>query len=415
MTKSPSLRSVECFCGCVCSSPVELEEHRRARGHFASHRCSHLCQHPVARTPNGLAHTCGSCGRAFQRQDMLKNHSITTGHCHCHDCNFTFASPQLLASHRTQGVHASEYKCCDCDLTFKNESKLKKHMKRPHVTPGKTKKEQQPKETKEVGVVDTTCKQCQRTFKDSIALQMHTASVKHKPLSDLTCPLGTACERKFTSPSALLHHLESGNCPSGMNRQEVFRMIQACDTDGIIHSAPILTPSSSSISSSGTLLLDSEPWTTCSDDGSAWSLLTPTASHSDIDDDSDQWSLLGSSQHSLTPSRSTTSELPQTLRCPLCPRTRKPFSNALAFRQHVNSSAHAPKLYHCPKNLVSMIGGGKGGQKRQFSTLSGLSQHLEAGACKGGKKAFKICIDIIQERLEQLGFGGIKVLLPSVI
>jgi hypothetical protein len=35
------------------------------------------------------------------------------------------------------------------------------------------------------------------------------------------------CQRRFSSPSALLHHLESGACPSDMIRRKLNLLVQA--------------------------------------------------------------------------------------------------------------------------------------------------------------------------------------------
>ncbi|PVH90673.1 hypothetical protein DM02DRAFT_664810 [Periconia macrospinosa] len=106
-------------------------------------------------------------------------------------------------------------------------------------------------------------------------------------------------------------------------------------------------------------------------------------------------------------------------RCPLRPPnlTRKFEPDAL--RQHLSSSVHArafelvpsPTLteisFHCPRLSNE-------GQKKkvfkQFSTMSGLAQHLESGACSGGKKTFKLVIKFVQEEMKNMGLGDLKLL-----
>jgi len=56
---------------------------------------------------------------------------------------------------------------------------------------------------------------------------------------------------------------------------------------------------------------------------------------------------------------------------------------------------------------------GEGNKKkvvRQFSTVSGLAQHLESGACEGGKGTFKHVIEYVQDKMKDMGFGGLKLL-----
>jgi hypothetical protein len=47
--------------------------------------------------------------------------------------------------------------------------------------------------------------------------------------------------------------------------------------------------------------------------------------------------------------------------------------------------------FHCPHAFI-----GEGSKKkavRQFSTVSGLAQHLESGACNGGKVTFRRVVE----------------------
>jgi hypothetical protein len=87
-----------------------------------------------------------------------------------------------------------------------------------------------------------------------------------------------------------------------------------------------------------------------------------------------------------------------------------------ALQQHMISPAHGDKLYHCPSNLLPMDSNRaeiKQGKGKQFTTLSGLAQHLESGACHGGKQTFLHCIEFIQRHLGQWGLEGMRLLLPG--
>jgi hypothetical protein len=64
--------------------------------------------------------------------------------------------------------------------------------------------------------------------------------------------------------------------------------------------------------------------------------------------------------------------------------------------------------FHCPRALI-----GEGSKKkavRQFSTMSGLAQHLESGACERGKVTFRRVVEYVQEEMKGIGFGGLKLL-----
>lgn len=97
--------------------------------------------------------------------------------------------------------------------------------------------------------------------------------------------------------------------------------------------------------------------------------------------------------------------------CPLCPH-RPAFRSAAAFQAHVNSAAHAPHLFHCPLLLAQELASDKKPVRiKSFSTLSGLAQHLEAGACRGGLVSFRQTIKYVESQLSLLGFGHIRLLV----
>jgi len=56
---------------------------------------------------------------------------------------------------------------------------------------------------------------------------------------------------------------------------------------------------------------------------------------------------------------------------------------------------------------------GEGNKKtaiRQFSTVSGLAQHLESGACDRWKGTFRRVVEYVQEEIKGMGFVGLKLL-----
>jgi hypothetical protein len=54
--------------------------------------------------------------------------------------------------------------------------------------------------------------------------------------------------------------------------------------------------------------------------------------------------------------------------------------------------------------------GSKNRPLKQFSTMSGLAQHLESGACDGGRGTFRRVVEYVQEEMKGMGFGGLKIL-----
>lgn len=408
--------SHKCYCGRKYQKLVDLREHRIAQKHPASHLCSVACNHPPPPAKNRTVYRCDDCNKPCATKEILSDHQIARDHCYCSECNLKFDTANLAREHQKKFMHASEFKCCDCNISFKNNQALLAHVENvKHRIPLKE-KEKKTLPQKKVVVKNEACEKCSKKFATPAALQAHQKSTKHHPFGILTCPFDENCEKTFTSPSALTQHLESGKCKSGLNRDKIYQMVQQCDTNDNIHHKPQIANTSSSFSTPiNTPPSSSASWVIPSETGSDWSpLLTPDASEFGDTDSLDQWSLLESSQVSLRSGGIRIASA--TLHCTLCPPTRKPFANMKALEQHLSSAAHCSKLYHCPSTFLldpNLEAGKRKHNERSFSTLSGLAMHLESGACRGGKKAFLQCMDIIQGHLKMFGLGGLKLLVGT--
>lgn len=183
---------------------------------------------------------------------------------------------------------------------------------------------------------------------------------------------------------AVLHHLESGACPSGMDRDQMRALIMKHDVDRLVTRLPVdddgMSIQATSDESSlvvrrlSALFLTSE-----SDDG----CLTPS---SDKDSLSDWTALIAQ---------------PPTHRCPFCPRERRPFRTATALQQHLGSAAHSEPFIYCP---VSISGSkhGRSATMFKFNTVAGLAQHLESGACVGGVEGFWEAVKYLETRFQEM-------------
>ena len=75
----------------------------------------------------------------------------------------------------------------------------------------------------------------------------------------------------------------------------------------------------------------------------------------------------------------------------------------------ISPTAHCPKLYRCPTNFFTGLFIGKKGNNhstREFNTLSGLTQHLESEACRGGRKGFDLAVKMMGQRFLDMGLGS---------
>jgi hypothetical protein len=208
---------------------ASLRQHAEATGHCFCRHCKRsfaslesLSQHDLALH----SWSCPQCHTNLVTKQALAHHQKVKGHCYCGDCNRPFSSAALLRQHLAESRHSSEFRCCDCNKNFTSSTSLNDHLRdKVHGRP-KRPRQLQP------GLHD--CRKCNRKFGSALALQQHLNSLVHRPLSDLVCMAHWSCKSHFRSPSALLHHLESGACGSGMNRQKLNKLILTQDTERII-------------------------------------------------------------------------------------------------------------------------------------------------------------------------------------
>jgi hypothetical protein len=313
--------------------------------------------------------SCSFCTTSFRKENphALKKH-MKSAHPHCAPCNRTFISDAALQAHlENSSRHVDEFHCCSCDRDFRSMRALEDHLRDV---------------SHEVIVVrENYCESCERQFGTEMAYEMHMASVVHKPMCEvLNCQF---CGKSFAAVSALAHHLESGGCNGGATREMVAMTVMAADTQGVVVGDG--TTAGGYVEET-----DSEE----SDDEDGGVVFTPGSS--------------GALSRILTPptpqSFSTALIPANPLACPLCPLERGPFVNPRALQQHLESPVHESKIYHCP----TLLGGGQ--PKKEFSTISALLQHLEAGACKGGIKTFEAAVGFMTIKLREIGFGGVKLL-----
>lgn len=97
---------------------------------------------------------------------------------------------------------------------------------------------------------------------------------------------------------------------------------------------------------------------------------------------------------------------PMILAAPHIPKSLLPkgFVNMHSSQQHTCSPVHNPKVYHCPGSLSNASLGQRRYQKKcggNFSTLSGLVQHLESRSCQIEEQFFSRCSDLA-ERIREI-------------
>ncbi len=292
-----------------------------------------------------------------------------------------------------------QFCCCDCDRDFVHEQALLQHL---------ADKIHKPRTKPKVSffrLFTWVCEQCGREFRDEKGLEQHGLSVIHKSLSNIKCIADRRCKKQFTSPDAWLHHLESGACPSKMTRDKLHSAVQSSDVNRLITEGSIqeYTALMGPAVSGTTSITESVIFTPITDESFGGFRSPP-----------DTWELQsgmltlnsGSSQPLLEDS-----SLAMRPTCPLCPFGRKPFKSLEALRNHLSSPAHSPKVFHCPLYFAGLEDDRKVSQlMRYFSTLSGLMQHLESGACQGGRATFRKTVEYIEHNLGKTGLRKLRLL-----
>ena len=397
-----ALHSFKCFlCNRHFVRPEALHQHQKDTSHCYCRECDRSFSHPDAVEQHRLAlhaFTCPHCNRVFTRLDGLQRHQKSTKHCYGAECDRLFVNAEALGQHLKSSIHVSQFHCCVCDRDFVDEQALEQHLA------SKVHKSGSSNTASSFKPSNWPCEDCERDFQDKNSLEQHRSSVIHKPLSNFTCFGDRRCKKIFTSPSAWLLHLESGACRSKITRGNLNMAVQLNDADRLItggrneeNSLLNETHVSGRTSSTGSFILtpvtgesfDESPlWPTSP--GSQPGLLTPDSGHSRRPSD--------------------TLSLTARLSCPFCPLTRKPFDSIEALRNHLSSPAHSPKIFHCPLSFAKHENQKATQLVNLFSTLSGLMQHLESGACQGGDFTFRKTVDYIERNLGNMGLRRLRLL-----
>jgi hypothetical protein len=97
-----------------------------------------------------------------------------------------------------------------------------------------------------------------------------------------------------------------------------------------------------------------------------------------------------------------------TLTCHICSAQGgqlRIFKTAKALEDHASSPIHDIKAFRCPRLLFPQKS--KAAKEiKSFNTLSGLIQHLETGACRGGRETFMKTMNFLREGVLPLEWRG---------
>jgi hypothetical protein len=257
--------SIRCDCGAFFASDAELQAHKdMPRGicktkpfkrvvidltHQGKNAPNHFwcaaCPNKFFRVQDDrvkhlrLHHrACPTCLQVFANHTARDTHQRTTGHCFCSDCDEegkSFSPLEALAHHQCTVLQIDKYECITCGAKFSNETAFANHcttLRHNFVGNRKVMEDQQTAsaavQLANVKESNLWCEECKKHFVDGAAYKQHKVSSKHKaPKFAIKCP----CKKEFNLVSALVQHLESGGCRSGLTRQKLNSTIYRYDAD----------------------------------------------------------------------------------------------------------------------------------------------------------------------------------------
>ncbi|KAK6519762.1 hypothetical protein TWF506_000060 [Arthrobotrys conoides] len=380
---------------------------------------------------------CDHCTKAIATGEYLPL-------LHCCKCDEYFEGTEVYNVHILLHIWGAQgrgnppsapFACADCELDYYDEKGFNNHLKQHEMNQYGLRQQgstanistyKQKLRSRNNGVktspaikdpnikndVIRICKDCGRDFASNKARK------RHKCPNRYPC-IGKKCRRTFKSLTGLTDHLESGACKSGYNREKISRLLCKRDTQGLITvpGAQKLLEAHYS-SPSPPVVIDDLDSAMENLSLSSWGVLTPTSNRSEKSyewianegvplDNSDVISLAsGDTFSDATPKSSGSSILisePVKINPRQCQICFKIFKKVGHLQQHVQSAAHAPKIYHCQ---LSLLGLQPREPIKQFKTLSGLVSHVENGSCRGGMAAFDVAINMMGQLAREFGFSG---------
>ncbi|KAF7867169.1 hypothetical protein EAF04_005253 [Stromatinia cepivora] len=158
---------------------------------------------------------CSPCGRYFNNEHGYYQH-VENSSAH--------GSSEYSEGRYSSSNEEPEFECEGCDTWFWSSKVREDHYISQHG--------------------HRYCRPCKLMFQNENNLMQHQHSKIHQG-SAMKCPF---CPTHYPTASALIIHLESGSCPSGMNRQKINAEIRRLDSRHVITTPQIEYPSSSSTS-----------------------------------------------------------------------------------------------------------------------------------------------------------------------
>ncbi|OJD37687.1 zinc finger protein [Diplodia corticola] len=348
-----------------------------------------------------LHHPCIACHRIYVCETRLMAHQRATGHCHCTACDQHFMTPDRLRQHLLE-YHKLPRAEVFQDAGDERPLLLDDPSSSTPVFKGGF------KSGKNFLHIDLRCRVCGCDFTSPKTLHDHRTRGWHDPFTAITCPFagnGGPCEveeedqareggggggskekKSFPSVSALLHHLETARCGSGISLAELNdalrgpARLEACVLPEHRFRATPRDPCAGALS-------DREIQAVCD-------RVVADSSPSDVP--------VGGDDNNTDNNPNNTLPKKPKLRCPFCPASIwKTFPTKAQLKAHLTHYNHTPRFLQFPDSVA--LPPTKSRRKTDFNAWSGLAHSLETLLCAGEVEGVQQALDVIEEALAALG------------
>lgn len=254
---------IECECGTLFGNKELLKDHQQngywdlccstsftklqvdvPHGKIPSRFYCGVCRDTHFRTSKqrdghlvSMHNACPTCFEVFPSLVDTLEHQASADHCYCYEHELAFPCLEDLAQHACADSH-NEGITCQCHTTLYSDGDYERHLNNGHCDYVDMEGDDEKARLEEPTYAEAQlarlehsnlwCKDCDWRFASVEAYLQHKNSPRHDTkLLELDC----SCGRRFSFLSALVAHLESGSCASGMTRDNLNGIVYRYDKD----------------------------------------------------------------------------------------------------------------------------------------------------------------------------------------
>lgn len=363
-----------------------------------------------------IHHPCIACHKIFICETRLMLHQHETKHCYCPDCDEHFMTPDRLRQHLLEIHHVSRaevFRDALDERPLDAPTTPATSFGDPPVYKGGF------KSGRNFLHINLRCRICGHDFTSPKTLHAHRTRGWHDPFTSINCPFSSstaaaaACcntNDSFPSISALLHHLETAQCGSGITLADLNAALRGGELEHFILPENHLraTPQSPCAA-----LSDREIQALC-DQQQQVTAAAAVAAAADTNA-MDRRTTTTNEKTKLTcpfclpPPSSTPSAVPAPTAAPaaaVAAAARKPktFPTTAQLKAHLISYNHTPRFLRYP-DFIALPPTKSRTKAAGFGAWSGLAHSLETLLCAGEVEGVQRALDAVEGRLRALGVG----------